>query len=511
MSKNTVLTTDIIPDISLMKKMASISGTIPSRLMELVDNSIDAKVDNKKLLVEINVVKKGSKQYIEIIDNGTGMSELAARDFFRLGGSKKEGKGKIGKFGLGSKVAILGLGNTCKVETTPVDESYGVDIEFDINKFKDWKINYEIIQNTKRSHGTKIKIENITIRIGNVKRFCQRLHENFGKAYKYHIENDEVEILVNGETVEAQKVELIDGLYKEFDFNLSSGRRVYGWAGAMKKAGTNWKFGFDLVKNNRVIKSNDFLTRQAHQSLSRLTGEIHLDDFETDVHKTDFARDTNDFQEMQVVLVENELSELISRIAKLTNREVFTKYQDDMQDVSKVLNRAITSYDFLNYVDIDDSIFKRGNRGTEKVLGKKKELELNGQEENIELVDGEDKTEPKEENENKKQSEKRNRRGMGLVIEEPIGVSIGSEQPAKRWLATDTENATRLTIEVNLDHPTYQLDDDESVSIYMKNAVVDSVAEFIINEEKNQQGLLEDEIERLNELKDALIRYSIKI
>ena len=75
---------DVTPDISLMKKMASISGTIPSRLMELVDNAIDARIPGKKLTVEVKVVKHGSRQYIEISDDGTGMTELVARSYFRL-------------------------------------------------------------------------------------------------------------------------------------------------------------------------------------------------------------------------------------------------------------------------------------------------------------------------------------------------------------------------------------------------------------------------------------------
>src|SRR5690606_16631920 len=134
---------------------------IPSRLMELVDNSIDAKIPGKKLKVEVNVVRRGSRQYIEVIDNGVGMTELVARSFFRLGESQKVGKNKIGRFGLGSKVAILGIGNTCKVETTPYDEPYKIDIEFDIQKFKDWKIRYKLKDEEKETHGTKIRIENI--------------------------------------------------------------------------------------------------------------------------------------------------------------------------------------------------------------------------------------------------------------------------------------------------------------------------------------------------------------
>ena len=514
---------DVTPDISLMKKMASISGTIPSRLMELVDNAIDARIPGEQLVVEVKVVKQGSRQYIEISDNGTGMTELVARSYFRLGESQKAGKNKIGRFGLGSKVAILGMGNTCKVDTSPIGENYSIDINFDVNKFKSWKIKYKMREKSGRSHGTKIRIENVTIRIGNIKRFCEKLHEQFAKVYKHFIESGEVAILINGEAVNPMQVDLLPELYKEFDFTLRSGKRVRGWAGATKKAGQNWKFGFDLINHGRIIKPNDFLSRQAHTSLARLTGEIHLDDFPTDVHKTDFLRDNDDFQEMQILLIEEELAELITKITKLTNREVFTKYQNDMQNVSRVLNRVLRSYDFLNYLDIEDGIFKKLKHHAEKNLEKKEKEESMRPEEPFDIFDtlnaaleeeqravepptpeAEDETDLPEE-----PKEPKRKRDTGLIIEEPIGISAGIEHPSRRWMATEFDAGVRLTIEVNLDHPTYQIDDEKGVSVYMRNAVLDSVAEFILQEEKTQNGYVEDEIERLNRLKDMLIRHSL--
>lgn len=513
---------DVTPDISLMKKMASISGTIPSRLMELVDNAIDARIPGKKLTVEVKVVKHGNRQYIEIIDNGTGMTELIARSYFRLGESQKVGKNKIGRFGLGSKVAILGIGNTCKVDTSPIGENYSIDINFDVNKFKSWKIKYKMRENEEGHHGTKIRIENLTIRVGNIRRFCEKLHEQFAKVYKHFIDSGEVELLINGEPVNPVTVDLIPELYKEFDFTLRSGKRVRGWAGATKKAGQNWKFGFDLINHGRIIKPNDFLSRQAHTSLARLTGEIHLDDFPTDVHKTDFLRDNDDFQEMQLLLIEHELAELITKITKLTNREVFTKYQDDMQNVSRVLNRVLRSYDFLNNLDIEDGIFKKLKNNAEKNKERREKEKPEVPEDETAIFDeldsvfgeSEEETEEMDDPEDIKEEEEKEpkrRRDTGLIIEEPVGISAGIEQASRRWIANEFDEGIRLTIEVNLDHPTYQMDDDLGVAVYMKNAVLDSVAEFILQEEKTQNGYVEDEIERLNRLKDMLVRHSLAV
>jgi len=507
---------EITPDVSLLKNMACISGTIPNRVMELVDNSIDARVEGKKLEVEVNIVKRGTKHYIEVIDNGCGMDEITARNYLKLGKSEKNGQNKIGRFGLGAKVAILGLGDACEVTTTPINQPYGVDINFNIHKFRDWKIQYETREEEKKKHGTKVKITNLTIRIGDVGKFGERLMQHFSKTYKHFIQKGDVIIRVNGEKVVPTSVELLEDFYQEFEFQIN-GKNVHGWAGAMKESGTNWKFGFDLISNGRIIKANDLLSRQAHTSLSRLVGEIHLDNFDTDIHKTDFMRDKEDFQLMQEKLIEKELANLISKISKLTNTEVFEKYQNDLGAVSKNLNKVLRSYDFLANLDIEDGIFKhlkkraRPKRDVEKKVPKEVEEGLQ------EILDFIEEMESKfdesvDEKEEKLKKERNQKPNPGLVINEPVGISLGEDEVARRWSIFEKEDSLEINIEVNLDHPSYQqLEEEESVRVLMKSAVLDSVAEFILQEEKKQVGYYDEEVERLNWIKDMLIRHSIKV
>ena len=99
----------------------------------------------------------------------------------------------------------------------------------------------------------------------------------------------------------------------------------------------------------------------------------------------------------------------------------------------------------------------------------------------------------------------------GLVVEEPIGVSAGYDQPARRWIAVEKGDAMYLNVEVNIDHPSYASLDEGRVAVQMQNAVMDSVAEFIFDEEKQQSIHVESDVERLNQLKDMLIRCSVTI
>lgn len=506
-------TAAIVPDISLMKKMASISGTIPSRIMELVDNSIDAKLPGVPVEIDVNVMKKGQQYAIEIIDNGHGMSEIVARSFFQLGKSQKTGKRKIGRFGLGSKVAILGIGDTCRVLTSPHNEPYSVEIDFDIRKFKDWSIDYRVKEAPREEHGTKIRIENVTVRIGDMDRFLNRLHEHFSKTYKHFLDSKKAIIRINGKKVEPLEIEILPGFFQKFSFEVQ-GKKVFGWAGAMKEAGTNWKFGFDLINNGRIIKSNDLLSRQAHTSLARLVGEIHLDDFKTDIHKTDFLRDDPVFQEMQDTLINEVLADLISKISKLTNREVFSKYQTDMNVMSKALNRVVRSYDFLRNIDLDEGVLqllkkKARQERMKTAVTKDDEMTIEQLDELLEMVEQHQKNKKEdEEHKEKKERPRKTNPNVGLVIEEPIAVSLGEDQPAKRWISFEREDGVHLQIEINLDHPAYVNEDE--VAVLVRNEVLESVAEFILKEEKKQLGLMEDEVERLHRIKDMLVRHSIQ-
>lgn len=506
MKASTAKSANITPDISLLKKMASIAGSIPSRLMELIDNSIDAKVPGKTLEVHLKILKKGAKQCIIIEDNGCGMDEVTSRAFFRLGDSQKQGKQKIGQFGIGSKIAILGIGDTCQVTTNPLDEAYAIDIDFDVKSFKDWNIYYTMKDAAIAEHGTKIRIDNLTIRLGDVDRFCTRLSDHFSKTYKHFLESGDVIININGKPVLPRKIELLDGYYEEFDFEVG-GKRVHGWAGAAKEAGINWKFGFDLISHRRIIKSSDMLLRQAHTSLARLVGEIHLDEFSVDVHKTDFIRHDPSFEEMQDVLINQKLSALLSDISKLTNKEVFSKYEGSMEQVSKNLMKIIRSYDFLRNLDIDEGVLElmKEKSRKERIKREKKtqtddEISLAELDEYLDLFD-----EDFQEKIPKEKRERKSKPNVGLVIEDPVALSMGFDSPAKRWSVNEELDGVHLSIEINMDHPVFS--NEEEINTHVKNAMTDSVAEFILREEKKQSNMIEDDVERLNRIKDMLCRH----
>lgn len=492
-------TADITPDVSLLKKMASVAGSIPSRLMELIDNSIDAKVEGKTLEIKVTV-SKGLHPHIIVEDNGHGMDEKTSQSFFRLGDSKKPGQKKIGQFGIGSKIAILGLGDTCSVETSAINEPYSVSLKFDINKFSNWNVDYSMRKSNPDKHGTRIRIDNLTIRIGDLDRFCKRISDQLSKTYKHFLDSGDVIIKINGKKVTPFRVQLLDDYYQEFDFTVD-GKRVHGWAGATIEAATNWKFGFDLISNRRIIKSNDMLSRHAHTSLARLVGEIHLDDFPVDIHKTDFIRHNELFEKMQDQLLNEELAGLLTRISHLTNAEVNAEIGENMGAVSKNLMKIVRSYDFLRNLDVEDGVLEqlKTRSRRERIQRQPKKPDEISVEELDELDELLNKTaDPNRKNSNRKPK-------IGLLIDEPVALSLGPERPARQWNAIESDDGVHLNIEINMDHPIFN--NETEISTYVKTAMTESVAEFILREEKKQASPIEDDIERLNRIKDLLLRH----
>jgi len=230
---------------------------------------------------------------------------------------------------------------------------------------------------------------------------------------------------------------------------------------------------------------------------------------------------------MQEQLLNDEIADMITNISKLTSREVFEKYHRDMKQVSTKLNKVLNSYEFLNQLDIEDGIFKKmkrkkqtaneskENKQTQSFVPEQQKeetyedlfadlLNTSAKEEYIEV-------EVEEEVPVETEKPRRKKVQSGLVVEEPIGVSAGYEQPPRRWSAVEKGDAMYLNVEVNIDHPSYTSLDEGRIAVQMQNAVMDSVAEFILEEEKKQSVYVESDVERLNQLKDMLIRCSVSV
>lgn len=278
---------DITPHKSLYIKLGQAGYSISEAIAELVDNSIDARFNFKSVNINIDIDKEKNKLVIE--DDARGMDKKTAQGSIVLGLSKKS-NGQLGQFGLGLKTAASSLGGKFRITTTKRGDDEEYEIEFDEKKFiteGDWK-DFEMIVKkgtNKGKSGTRIAIEDLKFKVypslvGNIKK---QLAERFAPFIK----NKEAIIKVNGAELESESPALIKNSAKDVEISLASGEKIKGWIGILQK-GSQEKSGFNLFRNNRLIRAYEKLGYLYHPSKMWIVGEIFLDCMPVTHNKREF-------------------------------------------------------------------------------------------------------------------------------------------------------------------------------------------------------------------------------
>jgi hypothetical protein len=168
---------DITPSPRVLRMLGQIDFKPWQCLAELIDNSIDAFIDQKNdgvphlnpyiniLLPSENELREGSS-CIQIHDNGVGMTIDQLQNAVKAGYSGNDPVEKMGLFGMGFNISTARLGRRTEVWTTTSDSSewIGIVIDFDELEHKKTfstpvlvreKTVHELRENI---HGTQIKI-----------------------------------------------------------------------------------------------------------------------------------------------------------------------------------------------------------------------------------------------------------------------------------------------------------------------------------------------------------------
>jgi hypothetical protein len=127
-------------------------------LNEAISNSLDAKASRVQIFL--------NKDYIEIIDNGKGMSEADLENRYFTLGEKNLDKSARGLFGIGV-CANAALGDSLTIETRLANENSGIRAEVDFIKVEQFNAgNYdpeawEKIDFTNKDYSTYIKVQRL--------------------------------------------------------------------------------------------------------------------------------------------------------------------------------------------------------------------------------------------------------------------------------------------------------------------------------------------------------------
>lgn len=500
----------------------------------------------KGLVVEISAEGKSARNpYFIIKDNAGGMTAEVLAKALKVAHSIKTGDPKfLGEYGFGLKSACMYIGPEFEIFTRSFREPDLVHyLLFDHKKFeKDTSDSWEIEVKTMSvkdagkaevyfpdGHGTEIRIKNEKYVSANREGIEKRLSRIFGprlpkkgnapKLGRGGIKYEEMTIKFNNDAIYAsgpfytpyepptkddkasKSGDKDHGLQNEpalvprylnqlVTINSKSikGRKVSGIAGIIDRGmGHNNKYGFDLIKNGRVIEMNVTdgekenavgLSRLNHNA--RIVGQLFLDDehWQTDHQKTEFLRDgQNDVWQGVAEYVESNIKSLIKISRNLQEpqlQEIEKRESESDQIVRKAVEEALP--------DISNEIQKSARSGELKSLLNKIDLEV--------------KTGPNPKKLNQKTS------NTSLVYAKPI---IGSEYNGRtaalyRLSSRKSDSNILLTVKVNFDHPFLKKWESGERKAIAGFIGADAMAEYILKE----KGL--DTIEQFNRIRDTILR-----
>ena len=264
-------------------------------LLELVDNSIDSRVAQVGMSIELTV-RAGSVQILTVGGEGMGPREVE-RHYLRWGDSGKRGRSLLGQYGQGGKAAVGYLGERLSVEVSrPGDESAWLleDREYrDRRRLKTYDL-HDVRKRVDTALGyVRIRIDGVDRKIDQ-KRVMARVTE----TYRPLLEDGRVQITLNGHRLRPEPLPCTER--REFRVRAAGGTLV-GWLGAAP-AGASVEAGMRCYRLGRLVASGEWFGHPGPAQapgLSRLVGEVEIPRVPLTMNKTDYDRDDPAWREVE--------------------------------------------------------------------------------------------------------------------------------------------------------------------------------------------------------------------
>lgn len=399
---------------------------LDAALAELVANSWDA--DAKKVSITIN--NEVGKEYISIMDSGTGMNEESIQDeylviarnrrFVNNDLFSKGGKRRVmGRKGIG-KLAGFGIADKMQVTTWQGEITHRFTIESALLRSDNQEVSEEKITatvfNTESdkkifsNSGTEIKLLNLKQKKVDIQQLKNSLSRRFSRIVK-----GEMNITINKEEIKDPELE---GIIFEFpaqgDYQkekLSNGKDVkYRYTITDKKIPTKLNQGFVVMVNGKVAQAPPFYFNLenviAHQHAAKyFTGEIHADflDDGTDnnsdlistdrqeinwdlevvkdfkkwgekltrrVHEEWFEKREKEIENEMVASFSYRIDELDTSSKKSVRKiiPIIVKNELDKESAHALVDNLLMAYEFKTFHDIANNIEEVANEDPLKVV-----------------------------------------------------------------------------------------------------------------------------------------------
>ncbi|HET9058129.1 MAG TPA: ATP-binding protein [Chitinophagaceae bacterium] len=323
-------------------------------LFELIDNAVDDRHPDEKLIVSINYNSDDAKLSIKNF-NGKGMTIEDLEKFFTWGYSEKA-TGRIGRYGQGGKAALGYLAKSFTIKSHAKKNLMGFCV-----MVKDWenrevgfKDGFEVTayQSLKDEGDVSFEI------FGLKKEFdVDTIIKRIKKTYRPLITHKKVDFTVEGKSVKVDPIIYVPGTHKKFPVEISwNGRKLtmngeYGLVDDPKSD----RGGFRIFQYGRNVAEKEYFGHtdpSKRWNVERLYGELYIDfDLPLSMNKTEIDRDSELW-----LLIERKMYQTISEIMKeaVDYKKPTEKESKSVDSFNKKLNKATdkksdTKFDLTNY------------------------------------------------------------------------------------------------------------------------------------------------------------------
>ncbi len=308
-------------------------------ILEITDNSVSHRLKSNPLTINILISNKN----ITIIDKGgEGMNLETLQEFLEWGKIKPRSYQDIGAYSQGGKAAMGYLGNRMSLITSPAGKKiqYRIDDD-DIHKYKLKQYRVLKIPTDAYEGQTQIDIANLRRKING-----EQLKQALLNTYRPLIENKKVIIKYNGEilTINSFPLDNTFEIEKFFIKDEHSKKIAEGWIGRLG-AKTGIKGGVRCYNKGRLICDKEFFSKyDAHYkgTLNFLFGEVNLDQVPTNTNKTDFDRDSGEWEYIQnnmYTILKPHIDELLGREIKEPTDEEKSRIKNAKEIVAELMRK----------------------------------------------------------------------------------------------------------------------------------------------------------------------------
>ncbi|CAI9831999.1 hypothetical protein IBTHAUMO2_520001 [Nitrosopumilaceae archaeon] len=295
------ISVDITPDKSLIEKLGAVGYTTEEAIAELVDNAIDARIENVVEQVSVSLDFEG--RGIEVRDDGQGMDGEGLAGAMTVARGTKS-RGQLGQFGIGLKSACSALGETFVVRTSKKGSGMEYSIRYDESEWmsdssRGWDnmpMEERRLEPGEEWHGTIVSITRPKVALYTNQ--SSRLRRSFGTRYAAYLENRQVSIRVNRKECVPTAREIAPGSKVNIFLRLSTGRRIRGHVALLKRRSIRGDYGMDLYKHGRLIKPHEKFEILGHPELARVVGRLDMDDVPVNFYKNAFIKESPEYMDV---------------------------------------------------------------------------------------------------------------------------------------------------------------------------------------------------------------------